>query len=66
MAKDDAEEELDRLVLGDSAGFFDNLRGQMDLDEESSNDEERGADLEGDAGLEGVDDADVGTPPQLR
>ena len=66
MAKDEAEEELDRLVLGDSAGFLDNLRGQMDLDEESSDDERGGADLEGDAGLEGVDDADVGTLPQLK
>lgn len=62
MAKDGAEEELDRLVLGDSAGFLDNLREQMDVDGESSSDERGEADLEGDAGLEGVDDADVTNP----
>ena len=63
MDKDEDEEELDRLVLGDSAGFLAQLGGHMDLDEEeSSNDGREEAHLEGDVGLEGVDDADVRIP----
>lgn len=62
MEKDEDEEELDRLVLGDSAGFLERLGGHMDLEEEGNLDGGEEADLEADVGLEGVDDADVTTP----
>lgn len=50
----EAEEELERLVFGDAAGFRKNLkelaRGNVDEDVLA----------EGTTGLEGLDDADVG------
>lgn len=57
LEKDAAEEELERLVFGDSEGFREGLRdfklddGDMDEDEEEDGDTE--------SGLEGMDDADV-------
>ena len=64
LEKDPDEEELDRLVLGDDAGFMAQLGGDMDIDERNSED---GKDIteesdEGEHGLEGVDDADVKRP----
>jgi U3 small nucleolar RNA-associated protein 18 len=63
LEKDSDEEELDRLVLGDDAGFMAQLGGDMDIDEEES-EEGEGAAGESDAGegLEGIDDADVKPP----
>lgn len=63
MGKDQDEEDLDRMVLGDSAGFLDRL-GNADFDNDEDEEEGSGkdeADLEADVGLEGVDDADVST-----
>ncbi|PQE27419.1 hypothetical protein CJF31_00009041 [Rutstroemia sp. NJR-2017a BVV2] len=63
MEKDEDEEELDRLVLGDDAGFTSQLGQDMDVymdsgeDEEGDRDEEENENI----GLEGVDDADVGS-----
>lgn len=52
--KDDAEIELERLVFGDSAGFREGLKGSaLALREEGEDDEQT-------AGLDGLDDADVG------
>lgn len=66
MEKDHDEEELDKLVLGDSAGFFERLGGNIDVDNDGDSDGEREeADLGVDIGLEGVDDADVITPPPI-
>lgn len=64
LDKDSDEEELDRLVLGDDAGFMAQLGGDMDIDEDES---EKGEDVaeenvEGEDGLEAVDDADVKSP----
>lgn len=59
--KDEDEDELDRLVLGDDTGFTSQLGQDMDLDLEGEG-EEDGDDEElqnADIGLEGVDDADV-------
>lgn len=61
LEKDSDEEELDKLVLGDDAGFMAQLGGDMDVDEEDSEDfngvaEESGKEEDG---LEGSDDADV-------
>jgi U3 small nucleolar RNA-associated protein 18 len=51
IEKDETEEELERLVFGDSAGFKAGLR---DFDNEDDVEEED------DTGLEGLDDAAVG------
>jgi len=60
VQKDSDEEELDRLVLGDDAGFLEQLGIDTQV-EESGSDSGRGeADLVDEVGLEGVDDADVG------
>lgn len=59
MDKDSDEEELDRLVLGDGAGFTAQLGQDMDF-ESGDDEEEKGQDEEQeDIGIEGVDDADV-------
>lgn len=50
--KDDAEMELERLIFGDSAGFRDGLKGSA-LAAQEDEDEDG-------AGLDGLDDADVG------
>ena len=65
LDKDEDEEELDRLVLGDGAGFMAQLERDMNVNEDK--DEEDGEnvsddDEEGEGGLEGVDDADVKIP----
>ena len=65
LDKDSDEEELDRLVLGDGAGFMAQLERDMNVDEKK--DEEDGERVsddeeEGEGGLEGVDDADVKIP----
>lgn len=68
LEKDEEEEELDRLVLGDGSAFMAQLGLQMDVDYEERSDGESGLDEEGgsEAGLEGVDDTDVNaTPPIL-
>lgn len=57
--KDEDEDELERLVLGDEATFRAQLGMKMDIDQD---DEENGAseqDSEADAGIEDVEDADV-------
>lgn len=65
MEKDEDEHELDRLVLGDEAGFMAQL-GHEDSGDEDDDLEEAG--LEAEIGLhdveenlEGVDDAEVGS-----
>lgn len=58
VEKDEEEEELDRLVFGDGAGFKAMLGQDMDVDSEDK-DEEAGSENESEAGLEHVDDADV-------
>lgn len=61
LQKDSDEEELDRLVLGDDAGFLEQLGADTRMSDggyESSREE---AELEEEGGLEGVDDADVCT-----
>lgn len=52
--KSEAEEELERLVFGDAAGFRQNLKelARGNVDDEVF--------AEGTTGLEGLDDADVG------
>lgn len=60
MDKDSDEEELDRLVLGDGAGFTAQLGQDMEFDSEDDAEGENGEDEEEeDVGIEGVDDADV-------
>lgn len=60
MDKDSDEEELDRLVLGDGAGFTAQLGQDMDFESEDNEEGEKGQDEEReDIGIEGVDDADV-------
>lgn len=62
LEKDEDEEELDRLVLGNGPGFKAQLGQDMDWDQESDSEkggEAREGDIEADTGLEGVDDADV-------
>jgi len=62
LEKDEEEEDLDRLVLGDSAGFKALLGQNMDMDYARSSEERDGIlDDSSDAvgGLEDVDDADV-------
>jgi U3 small nucleolar RNA-associated protein 18 len=61
--KDEDEEELERLVLGDGATFKVQLGMDMDLDKEDLEGNGREEDLEAEVGLENVDDADVSTPP---
>lgn len=66
MAKDDEEDELERLVLGDRGDFKAQLSNTMDVDDEEHSAKEDGEEEgEDEAGLENVDDADVGTPPCL-
>jgi U3 small nucleolar RNA-associated protein 18 len=62
LEKDEEEEELDRLVLGDGAGFKAQLGQHMGLDVEDDSEgadslPEEGSDAE--AGLEDVHDAEV-------
>ena len=54
--KDDTEIELEKLVFGDSAGFREGLR-DFAIDKQQDYDQAAG---ESAAGLEGLDDADVG------
>ena len=65
MEKDEEEEELDKLVLGDGGGWMASLGMTMDVDgegdEERSREGEKEGDGEEDEGLEGLDDADVST-----
>jgi U3 small nucleolar RNA-associated protein 18 len=56
LEKDEAEEELERLVFGDSEGFREGLR-EFKLDD--GEDEENGEESNAQNGLEGMDDADV-------
>lgn len=68
LDKDSDEEELDRLVLGDGAGFMAQLGRDMDVDEDEDAGSGEGMseeDERGDGGLEGVDDADVKRSLQL-
>lgn len=61
LEKDSDEEELDRLVLGDDAGFMAQLGGDMEIDEDESEDSTGVVEETGDEedGLEGVNDEDV-------
>lgn len=62
VEQDSDEEELNRLVLGDSAGFLEQLGADArDLNSEGRSDQEEEGEEE-EAGLEGVDDADVSIP----
>ncbi|EKD20672.1 uncharacterized protein L3040_006392 [Drepanopeziza brunnea f. sp. 'multigermtubi'] len=58
MEKDEEEEELDRLVFGDVAGFQHMLGQGMDVDSEGS-DREVGEESSDSGGLEHVQDADL-------
>jgi hypothetical protein len=64
MDRDEEEDELERLVLGDSADFMQQIEheAQQNLEDISEGDEEEGNGEESDAdeGLEAVNDADVG------
>lgn len=62
LEKDEAEEELERLVFGDSEGFREGLR-DFKLDDDEA--EEDGNDSDA-SGLEGMDDADVSFPLHMR
>ena len=65
LDKDSDEEELDRLVLGDGAGFMAQLGGDMEVDEGEDEEDIEGMSEggeDGEGGLEGVDDADVTNP----
>lgn len=59
LEKDEMEEELERLVFGDSVGFREGLQdfGQEDEEGGEEQDEEDGT-----TGLEGLDDAQVCLP----
>jgi U3 small nucleolar RNA-associated protein 18 len=62
LEKDEEEEELARLVLGDGLGFKAQLAQQMDLDMDGGSEEEEGMveeDSEGEDRLENIDDAEV-------
>lgn len=59
--KDDVEQELERLVFGDSAGFREGLR-EVALGEAESD----GEDEDAATGFEGLDDADVGQARLIR
>lgn len=62
LEKDEEEEDLDRLVFGDDAGFKAMLGQSMDVDSDNSNEEIEEAEDGADAGgLEDVDDAEVRT-----
>jgi len=63
LEKDEAEEELERLVFGDSEGFREGLR-DFKLDDDKA--EEIGDDSDAQDGLEGMDDADVCCSLDLR
>lgn len=52
--KSEGEEELERLVFGDTAGFKENLKSSALAKAESEDSDD------GITGLEGLDDADVG------
>jgi hypothetical protein len=62
LEKDEAEEELERLVFGDSEGFREGLR-DFKLDDDEV--EEDGNDSDA-SGLEGMDDADVSHSLHIR
>jgi len=62
LEKDETEEELERLVFGDSEGFREGLR-DFKLDDDEA--EEDGNDSDA-SGLEGMDDADVSHSLHLR
>ena len=62
LEKDEAEEELERLVFGDSEGFREGLR-DFKLDDDEA--EEDGDDSDA-SGLEGMDDADVSYSLYMR
>lgn len=61
LEKDAEEDEFERLVLGDAAGWKSEMGKEMDVDVDESQSE--GDDVQGDngegVGLEGMDDADV-------
>ena len=57
--KDATEEELERVVFGDSAGFREGL-GNWALEEEEEEEEEEESEGNDTSGLEGLDNADVG------
>ncbi|KAK8206645.1 U3 snoRNP protein [Zalaria obscura] len=57
--KDAAEEELEKLVFGDSVGFREGLRNFAVKAAGDSDEEEDAEELEAGAGLEGLDDADL-------
>jgi U3 small nucleolar RNA-associated protein 18 len=62
LEKDEEEEELARLVLGDGLGFKAQLGQQMDLAMDGGSEEEESMveeDSEGEARLENIDDAEV-------
>ena len=62
LEKDEEEEELARLVLGDGLGFKAQLGQQMDLAMDGGSEEEDSMveeDSEGEARLENIDDAEV-------
>jgi hypothetical protein len=59
--KDEDEDKLERLVLGDGGAFKAQLSMQMDQDSEDDSGMAED-DLEAEVGLENVDDADVSTP----
>jgi hypothetical protein len=66
VEKDEEEEELDRLVFGDGAGFKAMLGHGIDVDSEDK-EEQNGLEEDGsEAGLEHVDDADVYFPLPLK
>lgn len=56
--KDETEQELERLVFGDSAAFRDGLK-DFALDEQASEEEDE-EETAPQTGLAGLDDADVG------
>jgi len=62
--KDEDEDELEKLVLGDGAGFKEQLGMEMDLDQEYDSEGNVIAeeDPEAEGGLENIDDADVRIP----
>jgi U3 small nucleolar RNA-associated protein 18 len=62
MEKDEAEEELERLVFGDSEGFREGLKDFKLNDEDA----EEGEDGDAQGGLEGLDDADVRATMDLK
>lgn len=62
LEKDEAEEELERLVFGDSEGFREGLRDfKLDDDEAEKDGDDSDA-----SGLEGMDDADVSCSLHMR